>query len=108
MVTGSEGQLALIVPVEEGPRRRLVRLDVVGSELWGGEELRGQKSPSSAGGPFHPALLDDSVNILRTLYEEEGYGEAAIVPRLEWNEEGTLVDVELDIREGRAFRRSTG
>ena len=100
LVTGSEGRLAVIVPVEEGPRRRVVRLEVVGSELWSGEELR-DKVPLERGGAFHPALLDDSLNILRTLYEEEGYGEAAIVPRLEWNEEGTLVDVELDIHEGR-------
>ncbi len=92
--------LELTVPIREGPRRRVVHLELPGVEHFEPREIRGQLL-IERGGPFHPVLLEESVNLLRALYEEEGYGEVLVTPSLDWNEDGTLVDVELLVQEGR-------
>ena len=94
------GKLALTIPVAEGPRRRVVHLRFPGIEAIEPGEVR-ERLPLKRGGPFHPVLLDESVNMLRALYEERGFSEILVSPRLDWNEEGTLVDVDLVVREGR-------
>ncbi len=96
-------RLEISIPIREGPRQRLVDLTLSGHRaLDSADLLRGL--PLKPGGPFHPVLLDDSVNILRTLYEEQGYRAASVTPELDWNDEGTLVDVRLAIDEGRRTR----
>ena len=93
------GRLALHLPIEEGPRQRVVDIVLDGVALFEREELLA-KLPLRRGGPFHPLLLDDSINVLRALYEEEGYAFAQVEPKLEWNSDGTLVDVLLTLDEG--------
>jgi outer membrane protein insertion porin family len=99
VVTESNGELTITLPIQEGVRRRLVNFEFSGTQHFSGEELRA-KLPLRRGGPFHPALLNSSLNILRTLYEDEGYSEPTIEPMLDWNAEGTLVDLTLQVREG--------
>lgn len=97
----SQGEeMVLTIPVREGPRRRVVQLRFEGVEQLDPEAIR-PKLPLKRGGPYHPLLLDESVNVLRALYEEEGYADALVTPRLDWNEDGTLVDVDLLVQEGR-------
>lgn len=93
-------EMVLTIPIEEGPRRRVVQLRLDGVGHLDAEKVR-QELPLKRGGPYHPLLLDDSVNLLRALYEEEGYADALVTPRLDWNGDGTLVDVELRVQEGR-------
>lgn len=94
-----ENRLELVIPICEGPRQRLVDLDFSGNQVLSQEELR-RVLPLRSSGPFHPVLLEDSVNILRTLYEERGHSEVSVAPRLDWNDDRTLVDVHFEIYEG--------
>lgn len=87
------------VPISEGPRRRVVELTWSGQQVFDDEEIERSLSLRS-GGPFHPALLEESLNVLRTLYEDRGYPAASIDPRLDWSTDGLLVDVHLEIEEG--------
>ncbi len=91
--------LVLVMPIHEGPRRRVVNLTLPGVERLDVEQVRRQL-PLQPAGPFHAVLLEDSVNLLRALYEEEGYPETLVAASLDWNEEGTLVDVDLAVQEG--------
>lgn len=92
--------LELTVPIREGARRRVVHLLLNGVASLDAAEIR-RKLPLKRGGPFHPVLLDESVTVIRALYEEQGYADVLVSPQLDWNEEHTLVDVDLEIREGR-------
>lgn len=91
--------LDLEIPVVEGQRRRVVELIWSGHEVFSSEEIENVVSLES-GGPYHPARLEESINVLRTLYEDRGYPSAAIIPELDWNDDGTLVDVRFEIDEG--------
>lgn len=93
------GQLRLHLPIEEGERQRVVDIVLDGVSVFEREELLG-KLPLRRGGPFHPLLLDDSLNVLRALYEEKGYAFARVEPVLEWNAENTLVDILLTLEDG--------
>ncbi len=92
-------KLELTIPVEEGPRQRLVDLTFAGNQRFTHDQLLADL-PLRPGGAFHPVLLEDSLNVLRALYEEQGYLAADITPTLDWNRDQTLVDVHLEIREG--------
>jgi len=92
-------ELSMTIPIREGRRRRVVDLTFAGNRHFDGEKLRADL-PLESGGPFHPVLLDDAVNVVRALYEERGYLDAGVTPSLDWNDEGTLVDVHFEIYEG--------
>jgi len=91
--------LALGVPVVEGPRSRVVELVLDGVRSLDVGELR-KALPLQSGGPFHPRLLDEALDLVRSRYEAEGYPYAQVSARTDWNEEHTLVDVTLSVIEG--------
>lgn len=92
-------ELALEIQIEEGQRRRVVELTWAGHRVFEDEEIARALSLTS-GGPYHPARLNESINVLRTLYEDRGYPSAAIEATLDWDDAETLVDVHLQIDEG--------
>jgi outer membrane protein insertion porin family len=96
-------KLELRIPVDEGRRQRLVELTLAGNRHFTRDELLA-KLPLKPGGAFHPVLLEDSLNVLRALYEEQGYLSATVAPHLDWNDDHTLVDVHLEIREAAQTR----
>lgn len=92
-------ELRLVIPVKEGPRQQLVNLEFEGLEALEPEELR-RRLPLRAGGPFHPYLLDQSLDVIRQAYLDRGYGEAQVSAQTEWNADKTLVDVTVQVFEG--------
>lgn len=92
-------RLELEIPIREGQRRRLVELSWIGNRNLDADTLA-DSIPLRSGGPYHPVLLEETVNTLRTLYEDRGFRDATIDPRLDWDETGSLVDVGLVIHEG--------
>lgn len=91
--------LLLSIPVLEGKRTTVSELTFEGVEHLDLDEVRAQLL-LHAGGPFHPLLLEDSLNVLRSLYENEGYETAQISPLLEWNQDRTEVKIALLVFEG--------
>ncbi|MEM7584855.1 MAG: POTRA domain-containing protein [Acidobacteriota bacterium] len=98
-VTETGDQLALEIEVREGARHRLVDFTFSGVEVLDLDTVRAAL-PLQPGGPFHPVLLDDSINIIRALYEDDGFPSTTVEPTLDWNADRTLVDVHLAIDEG--------
>ncbi len=98
-ITEDGDRLDLEIEIREGRRQRLVDFTFSGLELLDLDRVRASL-PLTAGGPFHPALLDDSHNIVRALYEDAGFPSATVFPRLDWNDDRTLVDVHFEVEEG--------
>jgi outer membrane protein insertion porin family len=91
--------LAVTIPIEEGPQRRVVGLTFEGVESLDPDEL-GRDLPLHPGGPFHPRLLDESLDAIRARYGERGYESVQLATDLEWNPEQTLVDIGIRVLEG--------
>ena len=91
--------LHVAIPIQEGPQLRVVNLKIQGNQslleptLRPGLQLR-------EGGPFHPLLLERSLNNLRAAYRDRGYSEAQVSAREDWNADRTRVDVVIDVLEG--------
>ncbi len=95
-----EGQdLYVGVPIEEGRQLRVVELKLEGVTQLPVEQLVAGL-PLSSGGPFHQALLNETIVALRSRYEAEGYESTQISPLVEWSEDGTRVDITLRLLEG--------
>lgn len=94
---GSE--LVLTIPIVEGSRSRLVDLRLEGVAAIPEESLR-QELPLRSGGPFHPRLLDETLDRVRARYEQLGYAQAQVSATTDWNADRTLVDVTLRVLEG--------
>lgn len=93
--------LALTIPIVEGPRRRVVRLEHRGlAAVEDVDALLARLPLKAGGGPFHPVLLDESLDLVRARYEDEGYPAALVDATLDWNDETTLVDVFLTVDQG--------
>ncbi len=98
-ITEDGRRLALDVEILEGPQQRLVDFTFSGLEQLDLDRVRAGL-PLKPGGPFHPVLLDDSINIIRALYEDRGFPSVTVRQRLDWNADHTLVDVHLEVDEG--------
>lgn len=90
--------LDVVIPVSEGPRRRVASLVIEGgSEL--PPDVLPEELPLEEGGPFHPRRVEDTVEQLRLAYQAAGYEWVQISPQLEWLDD-TLVEVTLRVLEG--------
>ena len=98
-----ELELALTVPVFEGPRTLVEVVELEGIEHLDTGWVRA-RLPIFAGGPFHPQLLEQALNLVRSEYLDRGFDRAQVVPRLEWNPERTRVSVALLVYEGTQSR----
>lgn len=92
-------ELVLTIPIVEGPRTRVVNLVIDGVKSLDVEALR-KALPLQAGGPFHPRLLDEALDLVRGRYEGAGYPYAQVSETTDWNGDHTLVDVTLRVLEG--------
>jgi outer membrane protein assembly complex protein YaeT len=92
-------ELRLEIPVVEGPRQQVGDLKLEGIEALDVNALR-DSLPLRAGGPFHPFLLEQTLNGVRQAYRDKGYAEAQVSAGVTWNEEKTLADVTLRALEG--------
>jgi outer membrane protein insertion porin family len=93
------GDLSLVIPVREGPRQQLVSLKLQGVEALDPKALRRQM-PLKEGGPFHPFLLDQTLDVLRSAYRDKGYADAQVSARTDWNAGESLADVTIEVFEG--------
>jgi len=91
--------ITLVIPIEEGHRRQVV--DLVFEHMKNLDEAAVRRAiPLASGGPYHPVLLEDSLQIIRGLYEEKGFADAQVSAQEDWNAAKSLVDVTIDVSEG--------
>lgn len=93
------GKLVVAVPVEEGRRRTVADLELTGVEALGEKRLLADL-PLEAGGPFHPQLLEETLDEVRARYQDAGYAATQVSASESWNPEHSLVAVRLDVLEG--------
>jgi outer membrane protein assembly complex protein YaeT len=98
--TERQGQdLRLTIPVREGPRERVVKMDFQGVAALDLEALR-KALPLKEGEGFHPVLLDNALDVIRGKYADKGYTRAQVSAREDWNPEHTLVSLTIEALEG--------
>jgi outer membrane protein insertion porin family len=91
--------LRLVIPIQEGPRERVVKMDFQGITALDLGALR-KTLPLQEGGGFHPVLLDGTLDALRAAYAAKGYTRAQLSAREDWNPDHTLVDLAIEALEG--------
>ena len=99
---GRKRQLALVVPIEEGPRWKLGEIDVEGAEVLP-EGLLRQMFKEPQGGWLRSDLIDEGVEQIGELYRNSGYIFADV--KLEIVEREDLVaDLLVTVEENDQFR----
>lgn len=93
------GRLVVRVPVTEGPRRLVADLVVEGVEALDRAALL-RSLPLAAGGPFHPQLLEESLEEIRARYQDAGYPATQVSATETWNLDRSLVSIHLAVLEG--------
>ena len=91
--------LRLVVPIREGPRQQLVSLKLQGVESLDATDLR-RRLPLKEGGPFHPYLLDQTLDAVRQAYRDKGYADAQVSAQTDWSPDHSLADVTVKVFEG--------
>ena len=101
----SEGgdRLSVEIPIVEGPRTMVGELRFEGLASLDEGNVRAQL-PLASEGPYHPLLLEEAVNTVRSLYQDEGYESAQVSPVVSWNAEHTRAEIALQVFEGRQSR----
>lgn len=98
-VSEMEDRLTVEIPIVEGPRTVVSQLRFEGLAAFPEDKLRPQL-PLASGGPYHPLLLEEAVNAVRSLYQDEGWEAAQVSPVVSWNAEHSEADVLLQVFEG--------
>jgi len=98
-VERQDQDLVVIIPIQEGPRQRVVRMDFQGVASLDSGALR-KALPLQEGKGFHPVLLEAALDRIRTEYANQGYNQAQVSAREDWNPDHTLVDLTFEVLEG--------
>jgi outer membrane protein assembly complex protein YaeT len=93
------GDLRLVIPIREGPRQRVVKIDFQGTVALDLKAAR-KTLPLQEGKGFHPVLLDNALDDLRAKYALLGFNRPQISAREDWNPDHTLVDLTIEVLEG--------
>jgi outer membrane protein insertion porin family len=94
-----EGELAVTVPIVEGRRRVVEEIHFDGLEALGEGAIR-DAIPLEVGGPYHPAIVDESTEVIRAGYDRRGHNAAQVSTSHRWNAEETAVQVTFRVLEG--------
>ncbi len=76
-------ELVLELPIEEGERRRVGRVEMKGVQSLDPKRLEARLAIQS-GGPFHRLRLEQAIEEIRAAYEEAGFPAAQVGARTEW------------------------
>lgn len=90
-------ELAVEIPIVEGPRQQVVEVHFPGLESL---ELDVQALPIRAGGPFHARRVEETAAELRARYEDAGFLSAQVASNVRWPAAGNLAEVTFEILEG--------
>lgn len=91
--------LWVTVPVEEGERRTVTEIVFSGLEALDEDEVRAA-IPLAADGPYHPAIVEESLEVVRSRYDLAGYNAAQVSAVTEWNPGQTRAKVTVSVLEG--------
>jgi outer membrane protein insertion porin family len=92
-------ELFVTVPIVEGEQRLVDRIAFEGMDALDEGEVRGALTLEE-GGPFHPAVVDESSELIRARYDRRGYNAAQVSATHDWNAERTRVGVTFKVLEG--------
>ena len=92
-------RLEVVIPIVEGRRRRVGEIVLQDPAPLDESEAR-KALPLQPGGPFHRLLLERSVDTLRALLEDKGYGSALVSSEVEWSGDDLTATVRLRVFAG--------
>ena len=94
-----ENALAVSIPIQEGEQQKVVGVTLTGVDAFDEGELL-DEMVIEEGGPFHPRILETSLDQLRSRYERLGYDAVNVSANTAWNPGHSLVDVTIRVLEG--------
>jgi len=92
-------RLDLTIPIVEGARQQVGQMKFEGIDALDLNALKAQL-PLHAGGPFHPALLDLTLDAVRSAYADRGFDAAQVSATPDWDSAHTRVDLTISVIEG--------
>ena len=103
----STGQdLRLVIPIQEGPRQRVVKLELPGGRRRSTSARCARACRSRRGAGSTPSSWTARLDTLRAAYAAQGYTQAQVSARQDWNPDHTLVDVTIEVARRAAARWS--
>ena len=93
-------KLRILIRLQEGPQYHIAQLNITGNRLFPESEIRGLLK-SRSGGIFSREMLQGDVTTVTDRYAEHGYLFADVAPVTDIQRAETLVNVSLEITEGR-------
>lgn len=97
------GELRVTIPIVEGMQRQVADVVLRGAdalELPELEELARQRQLLYRGGPFHPLLLEETVDLIQAWYQDRGWSSVRVASAVRWNDSQTLAEVTIDVETG--------
>lgn len=91
--------LHVVVPIEEGRRRTVEAIRFSGMDALDEDAVR-DAIPLVPDGPYHPAIVDESLEVVRARYDVEGHNAAQVSATHEWNADETRATVTIRVLEG--------
>lgn len=92
-------ELRVTIPIEEGRRRTVEEISFSGLEAIDERSVR-RAMPLAADGPYHPAIVEESLEVVRARYDVQGYNAAQVSATHEWDADELRATVTIRVLEG--------
>jgi outer membrane protein assembly complex protein YaeT len=93
------GELHVVIPIVEGRRRTVEEIRFSGLEALDESAVR-RAMPLAEDGPYHPAIVEESLEVVRSRFDVEGYNAAQVSATHEWDADETRATVTIRVLEG--------
>ena len=97
----------LTVTVDEKTRVKVASVKITGAKAIKASEMRKILGTKPAwlffAGTYNEDVLQEDVEKIKSLYDDIGYMDAEVRPKLDYSKEGTILDVSFEITEGKQY-----
>jgi len=90
--------------IHEGPRTCIEKIEIIGNQLLSIKQIQNNMKTPFPGYfqsvPYQPAILDEDIPAIKTLYHIHGFLQAKIKKNIQWKQDKTKISIIILIDEG--------
>lgn len=98
----------LTIDIEERTRVKVASIKIVGNKAIKTGDITKVLGTKAAwlffSGVYNDETLQEDLEKVKALYDDRGYMDAEVKPKLDYSKEGTVLDITLEINEGKLYR----
>jgi outer membrane protein insertion porin family len=109
-INKEENKAKITITIEEKTKVKVARIDITGNKAIKTGAIRGVLGTKPEClwlfrlGIFNEEIFQEDLEKVKMLYDDQGYLDAEVTPKMEYTKDGTALNITLEISEGKQYK----